>query len=79
MYSEPLQDSQHVTPVIDMLLTAAEHLEVKRKEGERERQGLELTYSPMLTQAQDEVRVSHYYVILPYMVIVYTIYVVDKA
>ena len=55
-----------------MLLTAAEHLEVKRKEGERERQGLELTYSPMLTQAQDEVRVSHYYVILPYMVIVYT-------
>ena len=73
LYSEPLQDSQHVTPVIDMLLTAAEHLEVLRKEGERERQGIELTYLPTLTQAQDEVRC----IILPYMVIVYTTHVVD--
>lgn len=51
-----------------MLLTAAEHLEVLRKEGERERQDLELTHPPVLTQAQDEVR----YITLPYMVIVYT-------
>ena len=61
LYSQPLEDAQHIPPITQLLLTATEELQLLRKEGERERQNFQLasSSSTALTEEQDEVSPVH--------------------
>lgn len=52
---QPTLDSPHTPAVIDTLLTAAEHVEWMRNEGDKERDKLSVQRPPPLTHQDDEV------------------------